>query len=141
MRKNKQNDRESKYIGVSVQQYKNAIMFNLKVITFMFMVTVALDLIMPIYSNGKFGFMSIFQWFDVLILIDSLFIAYGFFDRGLPLIGWFFIRLAQILGHTMIFKTNINWIFFGIVCLSEIIFFTLIMLDSRSYEYVREEAE
>lgn len=141
MRNKREPNRDSRNIGVSVQQYKNAIMFNLKVITFMFMLTVALDLIMPIYSNGKFGFLSIFQWLDVFILIYSLFIAYGFLDQGLPLLPWFFVRLPQILMHSFILKTSINWLFFGIVFISEIIFFALVMLDSRNYEYVREEVE
>ncbi|WP_394862383.1 hypothetical protein [Paraclostridium bifermentans] len=105
------------------------------------MVLIACNLIFPIYINNKFGFYSVFQWVIIIIATYGLTVAFGIFDQGIPMLQTFFLRLAQMGLHTFIFKTHINWNYYGILLVLDVLFYALMIMDKRNYEYIREEVK
>lgn len=130
-----------KSIGSSVSDYRRTILFNLKLIAFVYMLIVACNLILPVYINNKFGLYSLFQWIIIFIDTYALLVAFGMFDQSVPMLQMFFTRLFQIGLHSFILKSHIEWKFFTIVMVLDVVFIALMVMDRASYEYEREEVE
>lgn len=130
-----------KGLGSSVNDYRRTILFNLKLIAFAYMVIVACNLILPVYINSKFGLYSLFQWIIIFIDTYALLVAFGIFDQSVPMLQMFFTRLFQIGLHSFILKSHIEWKFFGIILILDVIYIALMVMDRAGYEYEREEIE
>lgn len=118
-----------------MNKYEKSLLFNLYMIKICFGIVVAINLLFPVYTDGELGFHSLFQWIVVGVYISGLLNALGYFNQRIPLLELGITRIAQVLFHVVISSTGINWIFYFIILIGDLLFIMLLLMDKNNYEY------
>ena len=120
-----------------MNKYEKALLFNLKVIKILFVIDVLVNLFMPVYSNGDLGIKSLFQWIIVIINFVGVINAMGYMDQHVPTLEWGVVRILQVLWHVFISSTGMNWVFFFIMLISDLLFMIMLFMDKSNFKYER----
>lgn len=122
-----------------LNKYEKRIMLNLHVITFVCIIAISLNIILPLMENYKLTLFLVSQ----VIPICAIYI-YGWVNsrnaQNIPIAVTFIIRSLQALIF-IYWKQNISWSYFNIILFFDVLLIVILVLDKSNYryEYVSKE--
>lgn len=121
-----------------LSKYEKEMLLNLNIIKGVAVLLVMVNFLLPVFQKG-IGLNDFFQWIIVGVHIKTLGNALGIFEQKVPILSIGFLRIAEIIIHS-VFKFNpINWSFFLIVLVIDFVYLFLLFIDKQSYEYIVED--
>ena len=122
-----------------MNKYEKALLFNLKVIKVLFAINVIINLFTPVYSDGCLGIKSLLQWIIIIINFIGVIGSMGYFNQHIPTLEWGVVRIFQVLWHVFISSTGMNWVFFFIQLLSDLLLTIMLFMDKSNFKYEKVE--
>lgn len=127
-------------MGRKYNVYEKEILLPLKISKIMFVIYVALNLALPLYTDGAKGYQSIYSYLYCFFMLLGVLGMHGYFKPIAPLLPMMIVRiiqfaLAYIYKPPMIIPLAI---IFALVDIGVNIFF---MTDRAIYEQITEKEE
>lgn len=102
-------------------------------------IIVASNLLMPIMKPFEFGLFFFWQWLMVFVYSYSLFQFIGYGKQKIPFGSLIFLRILEVLWHTVGWGASLNWWIFSTLLLFDLIFVVLLIMIKHRLEFIVEK--
>lgn len=123
------------------ESYENLIKQPLQIIRVCFVIYSLFVFLMPVYKDSGIGIDSIVSFICWVIMFGCCLSCHGLIFDFLAIFPVVTIRSLFVLYGVFIKKGEVNYVFFAVIVIIELVLNMLYLSDKDNYEYVKEEED